>query len=92
VRGAGTGASFLAEGDATTALERIDHKLRRLRGLEASYHRDIKRAEEDSRRETIDKEKAHRRLEKIRTKYSRKIERLMPKIRELTHRRAELKA
>lgn len=92
MRGAGTGASFPAEGDATTALERIDHKLRRLRGLEASYHREIKRAEEASRRETINKEKAQRRLEKVRTKYARKIERLMPKIRELTHRRAELKA
>lgn len=56
------------------------------------YRQEIRRAEEEYRRMTSDKDKARKRLERIRTKSSRKINRVTPKIRELTLRRAELKA
>ncbi len=76
----------------TSAIERIDRKLQRLRQLEASYRQEIRRAEEEYRRTTRGKDRALRRLEKIRTNYARRISRLMPKIRGLLLRRAELKA
>ena len=75
----------------TTVLDRVDRQLRRLRAIEASYRHWIKRAHEEFRDETVDKEKAHKRYDRIREKYTRKIERLQPKIRALTLRRSELK-
>ena len=39
----------------------------------------------------MDKEKAEKRLDKVRKKYMHKIDKLQPKIRALTHQRAELK-
>ena len=76
----------------TSAIERIDRKLQRLRRLEASYRQEIRRAEEEYRRTTRGKDGALRRLEKIRTNYARRINRMMPKIRGLLLRRADLKA
>jgi len=76
----------------TSAIERIDQKLQRLRRLEAAYRQEIRRAEEEYRRTTRGKDRALRRLEKIRTNYARRISRVLPKIRSLMLRRAELKA
>ena len=76
----------------TSAIERIDRKLQRLRRLEASYRQEMRRAEEEYRRTTLDKDRALKRLEKIRTNYAHRINRVMPKIRGLLLRRAELKA
>ncbi len=59
--------------------------------MESSYRRTIKRAQDEFRHETVDKEKAEKRLDKIRKKYTSKIDKLQPKIRALTHQRAELK-
>lgn len=75
----------------TTKLEKVDHKLRRLRAIESSYRKTIKRAQEELRNETVDKEKAQKRYDKVKKKYNRKIEKLQPKIRALMHKRAELK-
>jgi len=75
----------------TTSLDRVDHKLRRLRAIESSYRHWIKGAQEEMREATVDRDRAQRRFEKIKVKYTRKIDKLQPKIRSLTLRRAELK-
>lgn len=79
-------------GGAIPSVEKIDRKLRRLRQIEASYHREIKRALETSRDTTLDPTKAKIRYERRKAKSERKIEKLQPKIRTLTNLRAELKA
>jgi len=80
------------EGAGTTAsLERVDRKLRRLRSIEAGYRHLIKRAQDEFRHETVDREKAQKRFEKVRDKYHGKIEKLQPKIKALALRRSELK-
>jgi len=75
----------------TTSLEKVDRKLRRFRAIESSYRKTIKRAQEELRNETVDKERAQKRYNKVKAKYNRKIEKLQPKIRSLMHKRAELK-
>ncbi len=75
----------------TTKLERLDRKLHRLRKIEASYRHWIKRAHEELRHETVDKDRAEKRYDKIRVRYTRKIEKLQPRIRDLTVLRSELK-
>jgi len=77
---------------ALPELDRIERKLRRLRRIEASYRSEIRRALEASKMDTLDPVKAKERFERIRTKVERRIDRLVPKIRTLTVRRAELKA
>ena len=79
-------------GDAIPSVEKVDRKLRRLRQIEASYHREIKRALETYRDDTVNPAKAKVRYDKRRAKHERRIERLQPKIRSLTKLRAELKA
>lgn len=69
----------------------MDRKLRHLRTVEASYRHWIKRAQEEFRDETVNKDRAHKRYDKIRVKYTRKIDKLQPKIRDLAVRRSELK-
>ena len=69
----------------------MDRKLRRLRAIEAGYRHWIKSAHEDLRNETVDKERAGKRYDRIRRKFTRKIERIQPKIRDLTVERSELK-
>jgi len=75
----------------TTKLEKVDHKLRRLRAIESSYRKTIKRAHEELRNETVDKDKAQKRYDKVKKKYNKKIDKLQPKIRSLIQKRAELK-
>ena len=62
-----------------------------MRAIEASYRHWIKRAQEEFKDETVDKDRAHRRYDRIRSKYTRKIDKLQPKIRDLAVRRSELK-
>jgi uncharacterized protein (DUF2235 family) len=75
----------------TTKLERLDRKLHRLRIIEASYRHCIKRAHDELRHETVDKDRAEKRYDKILAEYTRKIEKIQPKIRDLTVLRSELK-
>ena len=56
-----------------------------------SYRHWIKRAQEEFKDETVDKDRAHRRYDRIRLKYTRKIDKLQPKIRDLAVKRSELK-
>src|SRR2546428_763501 len=70
----------------------MDRKLRHLRAVEASYRHWIKRAQEEFRDETVNKDRAHKRYDKIKVKYTRKIDKLQPKIRDLAVRRSEPKA
>ena len=60
--------------------------------IEASYRHGIKRAQDELRHETVDREKAQKRFEKTREKYHLKIEKLQPKIKALTLKRSALKA
>ncbi len=62
-----------------------------MRAIESSYRQGIKRAQDELRHTTIDRDKAQRRFEKIKAKYAHRIEKLQPKIRSLMHQRAELK-
>jgi len=73
------------------SIEKIDRSLRRFRRIEASWRSEIKRAHEASSHETLDAVKAKERFEKTRAKFERKISKLQPKIKRLTHLRAELK-
>jgi hypothetical protein len=79
------------EGDPIDALHKVDQKLHHLRRVEAGYRKTIARAREDMKENTADPVKADRRFKKIRAKYERKIEKLQPKIKQLTIRREELK-
>lgn len=72
-------------------MERIERKLRRFRRIEASYHKDIKRALEASRANTVSPVKAREKYEKYRAKCERKMGHLQPKIKALTERRETLK-
>jgi len=72
-------------------LEKIDRKLDHLRRVEASYRATIRRAQQQMREDTVDPAKAKRKFERIRAKYERKIEKLQPKVKALTIRRAKLK-
>lgn len=75
----------------TPTLDKVDKKLRHLRAVESSYRKWIKRAHEEYRNETVDTEKAQKRYEKIKVKYTKKIDKLQPKIQTLIRQRAELK-
>ncbi|HLE54387.1 MAG TPA: hypothetical protein VI999_04000 [Thermoplasmata archaeon] len=72
-------------------LEKIDQRLHHLRRVEASYRAAIRRAQQAMRQNTADPVKAKKKFEKFRAKYERKIDRLQPKVKQLTHERAELK-
>ena len=52
---------------------------------------ELARAREAMKENTADPVRAQKKFEKIKAKYDRKIERLQPKVKELTLRRAELK-
>ncbi len=75
----------------TPTLDKVDKKLRHLRAVESSYRRWIKRAHEEYREETVEPEKAQKRYEKIKVKYTKKIDKLQPKIQTLIRQRGELK-
>ncbi len=59
--------------------------------MDASYRSAIRRAHQQMRDDTADPAKAKSRYEKIKAKYERKIDRLQPKVKRLTHQREELK-
>jgi predicted RNase H-like nuclease (RuvC/YqgF family) len=65
-----------------TRAGRLERKLKRLRSIEASYRREIKAAERDYEDGRISREK----LERIRRRCNRKIEKLLSRIRELSRR------
>ncbi len=72
-------------------LEKIDQKLHHFRRVEASYRTAIRRAQQAMRENTADPVRAKKKFEKFRAKYERKIEKLQPKVKQLTHQRAVLK-
>ncbi len=72
-------------------LDKIDQKLHHLRRVEASYRAAIRRAKQAMRENTADAVKAKKKFEKFRAKYERKIDKLQPKVKQLTNQRAELK-
>ncbi|HYM39237.1 MAG TPA: hypothetical protein VEY12_03695 [Thermoplasmata archaeon] len=73
------------------ALHKVDQKLHHLRRVEAGYRKSIIRAREAMKENTADPVKAERRFKRAKGKFDRKIERLQPKIKQLTLRREELK-
>jgi hypothetical protein len=62
--------------------DRLERKLKRLRSIEAMYRREIKMAERDFKEGILTRE----RLEKIRERCNRKIDRLLVRIRELSRK------
>ncbi|MFQ5838169.1 MAG: hypothetical protein ACE5HJ_05235 [Thermoplasmata archaeon] len=62
--------------------ERVERKLKRLRSIEASYRRDLKAAEKEFEHGRLPRD----RLEKIRERCNRKIQRLLARVRELSRR------
>ncbi len=72
-------------------LDKIDQKLHHLRRVEASYRAAIRRAREAMRENSADPVKAKKKFEKARARYERKIDKLQPKVKQLTNRRSELK-
>ena len=72
-------------------LRRGDEKRRHYRRGEGSYRSEIRRAHEAMKEDRANPTKAEARYERIKQKYERKIEKLLPKIKRLTVLRAELK-
>lgn len=68
--------------------EKFDRRLRRLRRIEAGYRAEIRRAKHAMEAETFDRTKAEKRYHRLRAKLEGKIERLQPKIKELTNLKA----
>ncbi len=62
--------------------DKTERRLKRLRSIEASYRRDMKRAEKAFQEGRITRE----RLEKISTRLNKKIGRMHARIRELAHK------
>jgi hypothetical protein len=71
------------------AADKIERKLKRLRRIEAGYRAEIRRAQQLLKGATVDRLKAERRFERVRAKLEGKIEKVQPKIKELTNLRAE---
>jgi len=72
-------------------LHKVDQKLHHLRRVEGGYRKTIARAREAMKDNTADPVAAERKFKKTKGKYERKIEKLQPKIKQLTVRREELK-
>lgn len=72
-------------------MHKVDQKLHHLRRVEAGYRKSIARARDDMKENTADPVKAEKKFKKTKAKYERKIEKLQPKIKQLTIRREELK-
>src|SRR5712691_1809392 len=79
-------------GAGIPAAEKIARKLKRLRQIEAGYRSQIRRAQQVLKDATVDRVKAERKFEKIRSKIEGKIDKVQPKIRELTNLKAERKS
>jgi len=71
------------------SVEKIERKLKRLRRIEAGYRAEIRRAQLALKGTTVDRRKAERKFERIRAKLEGKIEKVQPKIKELTNLQAE---
>ncbi len=69
-------------------MDKFDRKLKRFRRIEAGYRAEIRRAQQAMKMETVDRLRAEKRYAKIRAKFEAKIEKLQPKIRDLTNRKA----
>ena len=69
--------------------DKLDRKLKRLRRIEAGYRAEIRRAQHAMKDATVDRLRAERKFEKLRAKLEGKIEKVQPKIRELTNLKAE---
>ncbi len=72
-------------------MHKVDQKLHHLRRIEAGYRKTIARARETMKENTADPIKAEKKFKAVKAKYERKIDKLQPKIKRLTIRRAELK-
>ncbi len=59
--------------------------------MEAGYRKSIARARSDMKENTADPVAAEKRFKKVQAKFERKIEKLQPKIKQLTIRREALK-
>ena len=66
----------------------MEAKVKHLRGLEASYRQEIKRAEADLKRDP----EHRKRYEYVMKKSRRKQEKLLPKIHALVEKRERMKA
>ena len=62
-----------------------------LRRVEAGYRKSIARARADMKENTADPVAAEKKFKKVQAKFERKIEKLQPKIKQLTIRRERLK-
>ena len=72
-------------------MRKIDQKLQHLRRVEASYRSEIRRALQAMKENTVNPTRAEARYKKIKSKYERSIEKLQPKVKQLTVLRAEMK-
>ena len=72
-------------------MHKVDQKLHHLRRVEASYRKSIARARQDMKENTADPVAAEKKFKKLQARYERKIEKLQPKIKQLTNRREQLK-
>ncbi len=62
-----------------------------LRRVEAGYRKTIHNAREAMKENSADPVKAEKKFKKVKAKYERKLEKLQPKVKQLTSRREELK-
>jgi hypothetical protein len=67
---------------------RLELKLKKLRAIEGDYRSQIRRAEDEYKRNLIPREK----FLKIKRRCEMRMEALLPKIRKLTQLRSELRA
>ncbi len=81
----------MKEGGRIDAIHKVDQKLHHLRRVEAGYRKSIARARDTMKEDTADPVKAEKKFKKLKAKYERRIEKLQPKIKQLTNRREELK-
>jgi predicted nucleic acid-binding Zn-ribbon protein len=79
------------EGGRIDALHKVDQKLHHLRRIEGGYRKSIARARDAMKEDSADPVKAEKRFKKLKAKYEHRIEKLQPKIKQLTSRREELK-
>ena len=79
-------------GEPIPSSDKINRKLKRMRRIEAGYRADIRRAHDALRFQTANRTKAEQRYERVRRKLEARIEKLQPKIRDLTNLRAEMRS
>ena len=72
-------------------VRKINERLRHYQRVEASYRAEIRRAHEALKEDRANPTRAEARYRKVKDKYERKIDKLLPKIKRLTALRNELK-